>query len=437
MRKRRSVKGSVAIGAALVLAVAVGALMVGSSIAGSIVPAVSGPPALFKLHAAVELTSGNPQDNGVFGEAVAIGGGCVAVGAPFEKLPGADAEDGNVYLFNSTTGQPTQTLSSPNARADGWFGWAVAMSGTNLVVGAPNETARGALAAGNAYTYTFTSACVATLESTLPEPTPQAAKHLGLDGGEFGESVAISGSDVIVGASNETSHALRAAGNAYLFSTSGTWLSTLTSPNAAANGSYGRSVALAGTTAYVGAPLEGSGGHVYIVFKATGAASGTTTYTLASPRLQGGGPYASGYFGYSIAVAGNYLVVGAPQENVSANTSSGNAYVFNTTTGLLDVGLPNPTPASYGIFGDSVAVSGADIAVGASNEADANGDRGGGNVTVYDALTGTVLNELASPNSATDGYFGYTVAAGDGEIVVGAPTETAFGVAEAGHAYLF
>ncbi len=431
-------KGHAAIGAALVLTVAVGVLMVGSSVAGSIVPAVSGPPAApFKLHAAIELNSADPQVNGIFGITTAIAGTCVAVGAAFEKLPGAEAEDGNVYLFNATTGQFVQSLSSPNPRFYGQFGWTVAMTATTLVVGAPNETARGSVGAGNAYTYTVSKTCGATLEATLPEPSPQAGKNSLLLGGEFGYSVGISGSDVIVGAPNETAHGLSAAGNAYLFSASGSWLASLTSPNPIAGGNYGTSVALSGTTAFVGAPFEGSGGHAYIVMKATGASSSTTTYTLASPRAQAGGRAYGGDFGLSVAVGGNYLVVGAPEENYSGGAGSGDAYVFNATTGLLDYALANPVPQMNALFGYSAAVSGSDLVVGAVEAADANGDLEAGNVTVFDVVNGTVLATLESPNAAAVGLFGISVAAGDGQIVVGAATETGEGISEAGHAYLY
>jgi hypothetical protein len=425
-------------GAVIALAMAVGALMVSSSIAGSLETAVTSGPALFKLHAPVELNSANPQANGIFGESTAIGGGCVAVGAPYEKLPGAYVWDGNVYLFNSTNGQLTQTISSPNPRAYGQFGWAVAMSGTTLVVGAPNETARGNVGAGNAYTYTFTASCVATLEATMAEPHPQAGKNSVLPGGEFGWSVAISGADVIVGAPNETAHGLAAAGNAYLFAaTTGASIASLTTPNPTVGGEYGYSVSLAGATAYVGAPFEGSGGHVYIVFKSTGAASGTTTYTLASPRVQGGGFVTGGAFGFAVSVGSYYLVVGAGDENASGETFSGAAYVYNSSTGILDYALENPDPQAGGVFGYSVVVSGSDVVVGAPAEADANNDSAAGNATVYDALNGTALVTLQSPNAATMGYFGYVVAAGDGEIVIGAPTETAEAISYAGHAYVY
>ena len=80
-----------------------------------------------------------------------------------------------------------------------------------MVVGAPGETVNGQTAAGHAYVFDATTG---SLIATLTSPNAQS-------GGEFGFSVAISSSGVIVGAPGETSSGLTQAGNAYSFSTAG------------------------------------------------------------------------------------------------------------------------------------------------------------------------------------------------------------------------
>jgi hypothetical protein len=419
------------IGATSVLGVfvALGLLVTLASGGGPVFPLVATPTPLIKLHAPIELTSSAPRSMGLFGNSVAASGSYVAVGAPFESHAG-HAGAGNVYLYNVSTGQPVANFGSPTPKAGGLFGYAVAMSGSTLVVGAPNETAKGKfLDAGNAYVYRINGS-TATLQHTLPEPVPQAGPA-GQLGGAFGFSVAVNGASVIVGAVNETSAGTASAGNVYIFSTGGIWIANLTTPNPTLQGYFGFSVAMSGTTAFVGAPLEGSGGHTYIVLRATGPANGRTMYVLASPNAQGHGD-----FGWAIAVSGALLVVGASSENSSGQLSAGNAYVFNTSTGLLTRQLQNPNPETSGEFGWSVAASGNDIVVAAPGNSP-YGAPAAGNITVINATSGKVFVKLVSPNFQANGAFGYSVAADAACIVAGAAGEGAGSIAGAGHAYIY
>jgi hypothetical protein len=423
-RKARIALVSV-LGAAAVLGLLVGL----AAAAGSVTPLVVAPPAPIVLHAAIELSSGSPQTNGGFGTSSAVANGKAAVGAPYETDAGS-VQGGNVYVYNSGTGHLVATIASPHPKLNGWFGNSVAMSGTTLVVGAPNETAGAVLNAGNAYVYTISGSTV-TYKCTLVDPAPVAGTSTSI-GGAFGWSVAISGTDVLVGAPGETSGGLDEGGNAYIFSTSCSSIASLTTSNPVAGGVFGYSVALSGTTAYIGAPGEGSGGHVYLVLKATSAPAGRTTYVLASPNAQSG----YGAYGVSLAVGGTVLVVGARSENVSGMFDAGNAYLYNSSTGILTAQLINPSPQYGGEFGYSVAVSGLDVVVGAPNDA-AFGAPGAGNATVFNATTGAILTTLTSPNFQTNGGFGSAVAADAACIVVGAGYESVGADTSAGHAYIF
>jgi hypothetical protein len=208
----------------------------------------------------ITLTSPNAQLNGLFGSSVAINENdpIVVVGAPTETA-NAQSEAGNAYVLDTTTGSIT-TLTSPTPQLDGNFGFSVSVSGTTVVVGAPGETANALAFAGHAYVFDVS---MASPVATLTSPYAQAY-------GEFGISVSISCSAVVVGVFLETANGQAGAGHAYSFDASTGFLTTtLTSPNAQINGDFGSSVAVSGTTAVVGAPSEtGSGfpgaGHAYI-----------------------------------------------------------------------------------------------------------------------------------------------------------------------------
>ena len=86
------------------------------------------------------------------------------------------------------------------------------------------------------------------------------------------------------------------------------------------------------------------------------------------------------YFGYSVAISGNYAIVGAYAEDDAGGTYSGKAYIFDATTGSLLHTLHNPNAYSTSAsdyFGCSVAISGNRVVVGAYGEDDAGGTDSG------------------------------------------------------------
>jgi hypothetical protein len=377
---------------------------------------------------AVTLASPKPQHGGGFGQSVAISSTNVVVGAPGETGGGFSAA-GHAYIIDTTANALTITLTSPNAEANGNFGTSVAISGTTVAVGAPRETANALPGAGRAYVFDATDGSLIT---TLTSPNAQM-------NGFFGDSVSISGTTVVVGAPFETANALLFAGNAYVFdAASGSLVSTLTSPNAAAGGNFGRSVAISDgdPTVVVGAPgetasLMSGAGHAYVF----DAASGSLVSTLTSPNAE-----ANGGFGLSVAISDPTVVVGAPGETANLSTGAGHAYIFDAASGSLVSTLTSPNAASHRGFGTSVAISEGDptVVVGAPQET-VSSQGGAGRAYTFDATTGTLIASLISPYAEFNGNFGQSVAISEGDptVVVGAPQETSSGQVSAGNAYIF
>jgi hypothetical protein len=318
----------------------------------------------------------------------------------------------------------TITLTSPNAQLNGLFGSSVAINENDpiVVVGAPTETANAQSEAGNAYVLDTTTGSITTLTS------PKAELN-----GNFGFSVSVSGTTVVVGAPGETANAHSGAGNAYVFdATSGSLVTTLTSPKAELNGNFGLSVSISGTTVVVGAPFETANalvnaGHAY-VFDAT---DGSLIATLRSPT-----PQHKGGFGYSVSISGTTVVVGAPGETANALAFAGHAYVFDVSMASPVATLTSPYAQAYGEFGISVSISCSAVVVGVFLET-ANGQAGAGHAYSFDASTGFLTTTLTSPNAQINGDFGSSVAVSGTTAVVGAPSETGSGFPGAGHAYIF
>jgi len=273
----------------------------------------------------------------------------------------------------------------------------------------------------------FLNAANASSAVTLTSPNPQTV-------GNFGRSVAISGTTVVVGAPAETGGGYSLAGHAYIIDTTTDPLTfTLTSPNAEAGGAFGLSVAISDPTVVVGAPGETAGGHsraghAYVF----DASDGSLLVTLTSPNAQD-----SGQFGVAVAISGTTVVVGAATETEGVHTFAGHAYVFDATDGSLLATLTSPNAESFGSFGESVAISCTTVVVGAHRET-VGLQHDAGRAYTFDATTGTLIATLTSPYAQTNGLFGLSVAIeGDPTVVVGAPSETASGQASAGHAYIF
>ena len=303
------------------------------------------------------LISPNPQTNGPagrftpygapsgFGFTVGVSGTIVVVGAPGEVSSSGTSARGHAYTFTST-GSPIATLTSPNSQPPGhfgFFGYSVAVSGTSVVVGAPDEiSSSGVSASGHAY---ICSSAACPVTGTLATPSPQLF-------GDFGFSVGVSSNIVAVAAPGE----FGAAGRVYTFSTAGNLIATLTSPNEQASGVFGNSVAVNGTSVVAGAPDEtGSAGHAYIC-STTGCPA---TGTLTSPNTQ-----ANGFFGNSVGVSGTTVTIGAQGEVASA----GHAYLCNSAGCPITGVLTSPNTQGGGAFGSSVGVSGVNVVVGAQQE---------------------------------------------------------------------
>jgi hypothetical protein len=300
------------------------------------------------------------------------------------------------------------TLISPNEQARGFFGYSVAGAGdvnddgfADVIVGAAFE---GPIAAGRAYVFSGPNE---GLHFELVSPNEEAA-------GGFGYSVAGAGdlnqdgfADVIVGAPYEDPDpGSDGSGSAYVFSgQNGTLLYELASPTEREDKTgFGWSVAGAGDVdqdgfgdVIVGAPYEGfrDAGRAYVF----SGQNGSVLLELVSPN-----EYVQGYFGWSVAGAGDVnqdgvadVIVGAQQEANPYN-GAGRAYVFSGKDESLLLEFVSPNAQEYGWFGDSVAGAGdvnrdgfSDVVVGAWREDPA------GHAYVFSGQNGSLLFEPMSP----------------------------------------
>ena len=163
----------------------------------------------------------------------------------------------------------------------------------------------------------------------------------------FGESVAVSGNTVVVGAPEATVGANIDQGAAYLFTESGpgwanmTQVAKLTVPDGAAGDLFGWSVSIRGNTVVVGAPGATIGGKTGqgAAYVFTEPATGWTDATQ-NAKLTASDGAAGDCFGMAVSISGNTVVVGAcfvPSFLSVGNQSfPGAAYVFTQPGGGWD-----------------------------------------------------------------------------------------------------
>ena len=312
--------------------------------------------ALRALRAAEQqLTAGDGAAGDFFGASVAISGATAVVGAPNDDVA-ANADQGSAYVFtrSGSTWTPQQKLTAADGAAYGSFGVTVAISGDTVVIGATTDN----LAQGSAYVFTRSG-------STWSQQGNKLTAGDGAAGDRFGNGVAISGDTVVVGAGGHTVGENLGQGSAYVFTRSGsTWSQQqkLTAADGAANDYFGNAVAISGDTVVVGAYGDGedtneSQGSAYVFTR-----SGSTW--SQQRKLTAGDGAANDYFGLSVAVSGDTVVVGAPWKIVGVKADQGSAYVFTRSGGTWSR-QAKLTAADGRLFGHSVAIAGATVVAGA------------------------------------------------------------------------
>jgi len=231
-------------------------------------------------------------------------------------------------------------------------------------------------------------------------------------GDTFGYRVAVSGNYAVVGAYNEDDAGGNSSGKAYIFNvTTSQLLHVLDNPNAFGTSNtdqFGFNVSISGNYALVSAMTEDDAGgtdsgKVYVYSVQTG------TYVYPIDNFNSSGGTSNDNFGWSIAISGNYGIIGAYSEDTSASTTttppggtlSGTAYIFNVAGRRRRFTLINPSAYSTSAgdqFGWSVAIHNDRAIVGALQEDDAGGFTSG-KAYIYNVLTGgSPLHTLNNPN---------------------------------------
>lgn len=300
------------------------------------------------------------------------------------------------------------------------------------------------LKAGGGYE-SLAAAVAATREQNLGVNNYlQQQKVIASDGAAqdwLGGSIALSGDTVVVGAQSDDIGGTANQGSVYIFVRSGgvwTQQQRLIANDGGADDYFGHSVAISGDTVVVGAHVDdivanANQGSAYVFVRSGGVWTQQQKITAND-----GGPHEN--FGSAVALSGDTIVVGAESDKIGLNTVQGSAYVFTRsgTVWAQKQKLIANDGAANDHFGASVALSGDTIVVGAEYD-DIGVPKIVGSVYVFARSGGGwVQQQRLNPiDPAAAQGFGFSVALGGETLVVGVLDDNTYTPGSEGSAYVF
>jgi hypothetical protein len=392
-------------------------------------------------HETVKLLASDGKEENFFGESVGVSGNTVAVGA-FEAKTTTEYAKGAVYIFTAPTAdwaaaKQVAELSVPEATESG-LGVSLALSSTTLVTGAPFSSG----SQGAAFVFVKPAGGWSEDPAASAELIPPKL----IEGcPEFGESVALSGNTVLVGAPGTyragSNCAKPVEGHAYVYVApggAGGWSGkldptvTLTPSVSAGEDLFGSSVALSekAAIALVGAPRQTVGsdasqGAAYLFREPEAGWTGSPAQTLLTNPAGTG----SEEFGHSVAIAGEggTVFVGATGFEQEFRASTSGVYVFAEPASGWGGSLGTPERIGgleYGSVGYSLADEGSTLLAAT-----------GGGVYVFGPGLGITISSPGNGATYTPGQSvlaayscsapaPYTVTKCAGPVADGAPIET-------------
>jgi hypothetical protein len=263
-----------------------------------------------------KLTQSDAVPGDRFGYAVAISGDYILVGAPFHN-----GSKGAVYAFSrsGTNWAQTAIITPTIEQAASYFGSTISISGTFAMISAPDWDWNAAnQGTGTIYCY--------NRNALGWQPTQQLTGIVGLT--SFGYAISISGTLAVIGAPYSNYNGIHNTGIAYFYKRSGTtWVPADTIYNTSGNPdeAFGYSVAISESKGWVFiADYDGGEGSLK-GYKVQGTQL-TLVSSLSSPNTAPPGGN-NEVFGSSLSMYDDFLIVGATGER-NQGTCDGRVYIY-------------------------------------------------------------------------------------------------------------
>lgn len=300
-----------------------------------------------------------------YGYAVDIDDDTILVGARRAVVGGNSTGAAYVHVRSGANWSEQARLSAPGGALNDSFGWSCALSGNTAIVGAPQDDYGALTDAGSAFVFTR-SAAVWTLQTTLQPASPAT-------GDFFGSAVDVLGDRALVGAVNDDTPVGVNSGSGHVFDrNAGVWSQSALVYGATwfdQNGDQGgNAVALSAFGATVGAPAD---------WTDAGVQAGTASHFDdvggswgERQRITAGNIGGNVQFGIAVDVDADTAVVGARNLGSDVCYGCGAAFVYHRVGGVWQLAstLRAAPMENDAFFGSSVAVFGDQILVGSPSE---------------------------------------------------------------------
>jgi len=401
----------------------------------------------------VKLEPSDQQSDDNHAISVAISGDYAIVGTWHHDFDGsgennlANAGTAYIYKFDSETESWSEQakLLAADREAGDVFGISVDISSTYAVIGAVERDA----ARGAAYVFEKNESDIWVQVIKLEAPIRQSSDR-------FGQSVAIHGDRIVVGAYHEDEdendlETMQNAGSAYVFTRgSSGWVLTqkIVASDRDPNDYFGYSVGIWENNIIVGAyhrdtdELSEYGGAYAFHFE-----EGEWVETNI---MEAATSYLGDRFGWSVAVHNNYYLIGAPFHDFDVNdaelhNNAGAAYIFDAGNSWAEVKIVEGDRRDQDNFGEDVAVFNTEVVVGAPlQDQDIDGEppflSDGGAAFVFEKNENdswSQTQKLLTNDRFSGDKFGHSVAIDNNTIIGGAPEDNGDAGPSTGALYVF
>ncbi len=349
-----------------------------------------------------KIVASDPEVGAFFGYSVSISGEYVVVGA-YSKDEGIEMNAGVAYIFykdeggTENWGQVKKIEGSDTVNFDN-FGISVSILGDYVITGAPEDNG----STGAVYIFKQNS------DGTWPATETKKIVVAGLASfSRLGISVSISEDCIVAGADWYDGVTLD-EGAAYVFYKDkggvDNWgqVKRIRPNDAEQDARFGHSVSISGDCMIVGAnqknepPGNNDEGAAYIFYKDEGGIDnwGQVKKIVADPTEVGA------WFGFSVSISGDNIVVGVYLENISGFTDAGVVYIFNKDEGGIDKWgqvkkIIASDPETTAQFGISVFILGDYIIVGSNQKNESLGNNNEGAAYIFEQTLDTnTLNSV-------------------------------------------
>ncbi len=326
-----------------------------------------------------------------FGIAVDIDGNWAVVGSFWDIVDGA-VDAGSAYVFERTNAgwQFRQKLTAATPRNRAYFGFALAMSGNTIAIGARGD----AFTAGDQGSVTFFQRDANGTYDAGTLVQLEDARSFDF----FGASVDLQGSTAIIGAPGVTRDGVVATGRAYLYQASPTgnvWrlVQTVVDTNGEANDGLGYSVALSANQqmAVVGSPFAPANGTASVGKALTVKRSNGQWQVdrVLLPPANSADSKIGNQFAVAVGINDQFAVIGASGFDANSNTirDAGRAYQYGFDGVLRQIVEPPPTIRAS--FGRAISADAQRVMVAAPGTARADVQEG----TAYEFLADQLFGD--------------------------------------------